>query len=156
WKEIKLSGTSAAWYEREFSIPAEWTGSTIQLDVAYLNSFASVFVDGVKAGELHFPGGGLDLTTVCRPGANHRLSLLVVALPLKGVLLSYTDSASAREVKGTVQRRGLCGDVFLVSTPRGPKIADVQVDPSFRKRELRVNAAVGDLDPNTQYAFRTR
>lgn len=60
-------------------------------------------------GELRFPGGELELTAACRPGATHRLSLQVVALPLKGVLLSYTDSASAREVKGAVARRGGMG-----------------------------------------------
>ena len=63
--------------------------------------------DGQKAGEIRFPGGEVDLTSVCRPGGQHVLSILVVALPLKGVLLSYTDSASAREVKGSVARRGL-------------------------------------------------
>jgi hypothetical protein len=54
------------------------------------------------------------------------LSVLVVALPLKGIMLSYTDSASAREVKGSVPRRGLCGDVFLVSQPNGPRIGEAK------------------------------
>src|SRR6266850_6627388 len=103
WKEVKPGGISAAWYEREFSVPDSWAGRRIALHAEYLNSFAAVFVDGVKAGEIHFPGGDLDLGPVCRPGAKHRLSLLVVALPLKGVMLSYTDSASAREVKGNVE-----------------------------------------------------
>ena len=49
-------------------------------------------------------------------------------------MLSYTDSASAREVKGSVARRGLCGDVYLVSTPPGPRIGDVKVETSVRKR----------------------
>ena len=65
-----------------------------------------------------FRGGEVDLTSVCRPGGKHVLSLLVVAMPLKGVMLSYTDSASAREVKGSVARRGLCGDVYLVALRR--------------------------------------
>ncbi|HXT41921.1 MAG TPA: glycoside hydrolase family 2 TIM barrel-domain containing protein [Candidatus Angelobacter sp.] len=156
WKDVKPGGISAAWYEREFSVPDNWAGRSIALHAEYLNSFAAVFVDGVKAGEIHFPGGDLDLTAVCRPGAKHRLSLLVVALPLKGVMLSYTDSASAREVKGNVERRGLCGDVFLVSTPHGPKITDVNVDTSVRKRELTVSAAVTGLDANARYKFQGR
>src|SRR5439155_1818082 len=134
WKDVKLGGITAAWYEREITIPSDWSGRRISLHVEYLNSYAMVFVDGVKAGEIHFPGGEVDLTAALRPGAKHRISVLVVALPLKGVLLSYTDSASAREVKGTVARRGLCGDVFLVSAPRGPEITDVSVDTSVRRR----------------------
>src|SRR5207249_7890052 len=143
WKEVKPGGITVAWYEREMSVPVGWSGRRISLHVEYLNSYAMVFVDGVKTGEIHFPGGELDLTAACRPGAAHRLSLLVAALPLKGVLLSYTDSASAREVKGTVERRGLCGDGFLASTPGGPKIADVNVDTSVRKRERSEERRVG-------------
>ena len=156
WGDVKLGGITAAWYERELTVPNDWSGRRISLSVEYLNSYAMVFVDGVKAGEIHFPGGDLDLLAACRPGATHRLSLLVLALPLKGVLLSYTDSASAREVKGTVARRGLCGDVFLVSVPRGPKIADVNVDTSMRRRTLTIAAAVESLDPNGRYTFRAR
>ncbi|PYI85544.1 MAG: hypothetical protein DME26_10755, partial [Verrucomicrobia bacterium] len=115
WKNERLGSVPSAWYEREISIPQEWAGRRIALSVEYLNSFAAVFVDGKKRGEIRFPGGELDLTEYCRPGSTYVLTMLVVAMPLKGVLLSYTDSNSAREVKGKVDRRGLCGDVFLVS-----------------------------------------
>jgi beta-galactosidase len=156
WKDVRPAGISAAWYEREFSVPEEWTGRRISLATDTLNSFATVFVDGAKAGELHFPGGNLDLTAVCRPGMKHRLSLLVVALPLKGVMLSYVDTAAAREVKGAVDRRGLCGDVFLVSTPSGSKITEVQIGTSFRKLELSVSAEVAGLAAAGHYQFRAR
>ncbi len=114
--------------------------------VEYLNSYAAVFVDGKPAGEIRFPGGELDLTPLCRPGGKHRLSMLVVALPLKAVMLSYNDTASARQVKGTVPRRGLCGDVYLVGTPAGARITDVRVDTSVRKGQISFDAALQDLD----------
>ena len=72
--------------------------------------------------------------------------MYVVALPLKGVLLSYNDTNAARAVKGTVERRGLCGDVWLTSTPHGPRITDVKVDPSVRKGTLSVSVAVEGLN----------
>jgi len=156
WKDVKPGGITAAWYEREMTIPREWAGRRIALYVEYLNSYAMVFVDGVKAGELHFPAGEVELTAACAPGTGHRLTLLVAALPLKGVMLAYTDSASAREVQGTVERRGLCGDVYLVSTPRGPNIADASVDTSVRKHELTIRAAVNGLEPAGHYRFHTR
>src|SRR5690242_13233316 len=114
WKTQRLGGVSAAWYQREIEIPREWAGRKITLSLDNLNSFATAYIDGKKIGEARFPAGEIDLTSACIPGRKHILSLLVVAMPLKGVLLSYTDSASAREVKGTVARRGLCGDVYLV------------------------------------------
>ena len=112
WKDRDLGRITAAWYRREFRVPTNWAGRRIALSVETLNSYAAVYVDGERTGEIHFPGGELDLTRTCQAGATHSLALLVVAMPLKGVLLSYTDSASAREVKGTVERRGLCGDVY--------------------------------------------
>ncbi len=114
--------------------------------VEYLNSYAVVYVDGKKAGEIRFPGGEVDITSLCRPGSKHLLSMLVVAMPLKGVMLSYNDTASAREVKGSVARRGLCGDVYLVGVPSGARIADVKVDTSVRKGEITFDAALQGLD----------
>ena len=91
---------TAAWYQREITVPAEWTGRRIVLHAEYVNSFATVFVDGQPVGEIRYPWGELDLTAVCRPGQRHVLSMLVVAMPLQGVMLSYGDTASARQVEG--------------------------------------------------------
>ncbi len=90
---------------------------------------------------------------MCHPASKHILSILVLAMPLKGVMLSYNDTASAREVKGTVARRGLCGDVFLVGEPSGARIADVKVDTSVRKWEISFNTALQGLDVNEQYTL---
>jgi beta-galactosidase len=117
WKGADPRTFTAAWYQREITVPADWAGRCIALSAEYVNSFAVVYVDGKRAGEVRFPAGEVDLTAACRPGRKHVLSLLVTALPLKGVLLSYTDTNAAREVKGSVERRGLCGDVYLISTP---------------------------------------
>ena len=72
WKDARLAGLTAAWYEREITVPNEWTGRRIAVSVEYLNSYAAVFVDGKPAGEIRFPGGELDLTPACRPGGKHR------------------------------------------------------------------------------------
>ena len=112
WKGKNLAGITAAWYEREISVPQEWAGRRVALSVEYLNSYAAVYVDGKKAGEIRFPTGELDLTALCRPGTKHTISMLVMALPLKGVMLSFSDSAAARQVEGRVARRGLCGDIY--------------------------------------------
>src|SRR5207245_10727014 len=126
-KSERLGNITAAWYERTISVPQEWNGRRVALSVDYLTSHAVVFVDGTKRGELRFPGGELDLTAHVRPGSTHVLSLLVVAMPLKCVLLSYTDSNAARAVKGQVERLGVCGGVFLGSAPAGPRIGAVKV-----------------------------
>ncbi|MGD0094652.1 MAG: glycoside hydrolase family 2 TIM barrel-domain containing protein, partial [Planctomycetota bacterium] len=156
WKNEKLGGVTTAWYEREITVPAEWAGRRIAVYAEYLNSFAGVYVDGKKAGEIRFPAGEVELTSVCRPGGRHLLSLLVVAMPLKEVMLSHNDTNSAKEVKSTVHRRGLCGDVYLCGTPAAARITDVKVDTSVRKGELTLDAALLGLAADAQYTLRAQ
>ena len=156
WQERKLGGITAAWYQREITVPAGWAGRRIAVHAEYLNSFAAVYVDGRKVGEIPFPAGEVDLTAVCRPGRKQVLSVLVVAMPLKGVMLSYNDSNSARTVRGSVARRGLCGDVTLVATPARARLGDVKVDTSVRKGEITFGAALLDVAADARYALRAQ
>ncbi len=156
WKNRNLRSISRAWYQRQVTIPSEWAGRRITVSAEYVNSHATIYLDGRDMGSIIFPGGELDITAACRPGAAHVLSIVVAAMPLKGVMLSYTDTASAREVKGSVARRGLCGDVYLVGTPMDARIAGVKVDTSVRKWEITFDAALDGLVANVQYALRAR
>jgi len=156
WKDEHFSGVTAAWYQRQITIPDGWTGRRIAVQAEYLNSYALVYLDGKRVGEMRFPAGELDLTAVCRPGATHVLSALVVAMPLKGVRLSYNDSNAAREVRGSVARRGLCGDVYLTATPAGAHVADTKVDTSVRKGQITFEAALQDLAPDAPYTLRAQ
>ncbi len=154
WKDANLRGTTSAWYQREFVVPEAWAGRRISLSAEYVNSFAVAYVDGKRVGEIRFPAGEVDLTAVCRPGRKQVVSLLVSAMPLKGVLLSYTDTNSAREVKGAVERRGLCGDVYLTATPSAARVLDVKIDTSVRRSEITAGVALGELAAGTEYALR--
>ena len=156
WKDRNLRSITGAWYQRQVAIPAEWFGRRVTISAEYLNSYATVYLDGRNMGAIVFPGGEIDITAACRPGATHVLSMFVEAMPLKGVMLSYNDTNAARKVKGSVARRGLCGDVYLVGTPLGARIADVKVDTSVRKWEITFDAALDGLVANAQYALRAR
>jgi hypothetical protein len=156
WKGRRLGDVTAAWYQREISVPAEWAGRRIAVSTEYLNSFASVYLDGRKAGEMRFPWGEVDLTEACRPGRTHVLSMLVVAMPLRAVMLSYNDTFAAREVAGSVARKGLCGDVYLVGTPAGARISDVKVETSVQKWEVTFNAALEGLAADGRYVLRAQ
>jgi hypothetical protein len=154
WKSENLRNTTAAWYQRAFTVPGDWNGRRIALRADAVNSLAVAFVDGRRVGEIRFPAGELDLTAACRPGARHALSLLVIALPLKGVMLSYSDTNAAKEVRGTVDRRGLCGDLWLVGSPQGARVADVRIETSVRKGEIAFDVALEGLDPGASYTLR--
>jgi len=156
WKNANLNEVRSAWYERTITIPQNWAGRRIVLGVEYLNSYAAVFVDGRQVGELRFPAGELDLSTALRPGATHVLSLLVVAMPLKAVMESYSDTNTARQRKGTVERRGLCGDVWLVSEPAGARLSDLSIETSFRRSQITFGASLQGLAASGHYKLRAR
>src|SRR5947207_1213466 len=73
WKEASLRdrplarALAAAWYQREITIPADWAARRILVQAEYINSLATVYLDGKRAGEIRFPGGEIDLTALCRP-----------------------------------------------------------------------------------------
>jgi beta-galactosidase len=156
WKNLRLGEVRAAWYERAITIPQSWDGRRITLDVEYLNSFANVYLDGRPVGEIRFPSGQVDLTTAVRPGATHSLSLLVVAMPLKAVMESYTDTNNARQRQGKVDRRGLCGDVWLVGEPAGARLSEVRIATSFRQGQIIFEAGVQGLAADGRYQIKAR
>ena len=155
-KLAKKRQAIAAAYEREVAIPAAWSGRRITLSADCISSYAAVHVDGSKAGEMRYPAGEVDLTQWVRPGHTHLLSMQVIAMPLKAVMLSYSDSASAKTVEGTVERRGITGDVRLNAMPAGPRVSGVAVETSVRKWEITVEAELSGLDARTPYRLIAR
>ncbi len=151
WRDTRLRDVRAAWHQREITVPRSFENRRILLRAELLNSLATVFIDGREIGEMRFPEGELDLTAACRPGRTHRLTLLVTAAPLQAVMLSFSDTAAAREVKGDVRRRGLCGDVWLIGEPKGPRMADFRVTTDLRRHEITFDAALDGLSPRGRY-----
>jgi hypothetical protein len=156
WKNTKLGEVRGAWYQRAITIPANWAGRRIVLDIEYLNSYAAVYIDGRKAGEIRFPSGQVNLSAAVRPGATHLLSLLVAAMPLKAVMESYTDTDAARQKQGSVERRGLCGDVWLISEPAAARLSDVKVATSFRQSQITFDAGLDGLASDGRYQLRAK
>ncbi len=154
WQGEKLAGVSAAWYQREISVPKEWAGRHVTLTADYVNSDAVVFIDGKRAGQIIFPSGEVELTSLCAPGSKHVLSILVTALPLKDVVATFNDTNAPKTARGEVNRRGLCGDVYLVGAPAGPRITEVKVDTSVRKGEITIDAALQGLAATGKYVLR--
>ena len=156
WKSKRLTATDVAWYQREISIPDAWQGRRITLYAEYLNSYAAVYLDGKRLGDMYFPSGEVDITSACRPGRQQVLSLCVKAVPLAAVMQAFTDTSAPKTVKGSVELRGLCGDVFLVSTPQGARIDDIKVHTSVRKWTITFDVALQSLESGKSYRLRAQ
>lgn len=151
WKDKSLNRIDVAWYRREIIVPKNWVDRRIILSMEYVNSSGIVFVDGNRVGEILFPAGELDLTSICIPGYKYTLSIKITALPLQDVVAIYSDSNAPRQGKGAVDRRGLCGDVFLSGTPLEARIENVRVNTSVRKGEITFYVAMGNISPGVRY-----
>ena len=156
WQARDLRAVDVAWYQREITIPEAWRGRRIAVTIEYLNSYAAVHIDGRKMGEMYFPGGEVDITSACRPGSTHVLSFCVQAVPLGAAVMAFTDTGAPKRVKGTVSRRGLCGDVYLKSTPGEARVGDVKVNTSVRTWEISFDTALDDLQQGREYRLRAR
>ncbi len=154
WSSTKLATVTAAWYQRQIHIDPTWNSGQVLVAADCLNSYAAVFVDGERAGEMRFPTGEVDITAFCQPGGTHTLNLYVAAMPLKSVMLSFRDTASVQEALGTVARRGLCGDVWLIRRPSGAHLTNTHVAPSVRNSSITLTAELEELQPNTEYSLR--
>ena len=156
WKSEDLGRVLVAWYQRELTIPPNWKNRRISIQAEYVNSLATLFVDGKQAGHISFPSGSIDITGVVHPGEKHVLSIQLVALPLKGVIQSYSDTNAAKEMKSTVDRRGLCGDVYLVGSPLKAQAEEVRVATSTRNWTITIGANISGIDVGKTYRIQGR
>ncbi len=140
WEMTDFGALRAAWYRREFAVPADWDGRRIELQFDLVQSRADAFVDGQAAGHVLWPGGTLDVTGLCRAGAKHTLSVLVMALPRDTATQSFMGPDRVFEVESELSFRGLCGDVFLLSGPTAGGIEDVFVRPSVEDEQIEIDA----------------
>ena len=115
-----------------------------------------IYLDGVKAGEMRFPGGEVGLTAACRPGRKQTLSMFVQALPLNALMRLFNDSAAPPKVESRVERRGLLGDLYLVGEPAGARMTDVRVETSVRRWQITFDAALAGLDRGAGYMLRAQ
>ena len=156
WRSAKLSEVRSAWYERTITIPPGWAGRRISLALEYVNSYAAVYIDGHAVGQMRFPAGQVEFSSAVHPGATHVLTLCVVAMPLREVMETYNDTNASRQRQGKVERRGLCGDAWLVGEPAGARLADIKIDTSFRQGQITFQAGLDGLATGARYQLRAR
>jgi hypothetical protein len=155
-KNANMRDVDVAWFQREIAIPRAWQGRRIAVYAEYLNSYAALFLDGRKLGDMYFPSGEVDITSACRPGEKQVLSLCVKAVPLASVVQAFTDTSAPKNVRGWVELKGLCGDVFLLGTAKAARVEDVKVSTSVRKWAVTFDVAVQGLSPGTSCRLRAQ
>ncbi|OCR02716.1 beta-galactosidase [Oscillatoriales cyanobacterium USR001] len=144
WENFNSKTLSKAWYQRTIEIPQNWNGSKIILDLARVSTDAIIFLNNIKCGEISWPYGTVDITKFVKPGKN-KLSILVLAVSNeteKAVIMGPTEIY--RE-KTNLQSRGLIGEIRIFSIAPGPFISDIFVQPSTRKKQIKLDIELSDV-----------
>ena len=133
-----------AWYKRTINVPSHWEDRQIVLDFSLVNTHAKVFVDNVKAGDVWFPGGEVDLTGKLLPGKRQSIAILVEAIPLADTMDAFMAPDRIIKDKAVVKNKGINGDVYLVSRPKAQRIAFVQDIPSVKNNTITFRTDLED------------
>ncbi|HEV7298430.1 MAG TPA: hypothetical protein VGN72_03630 [Tepidisphaeraceae bacterium] len=147
WGQIDLKELQAATYERPIEVPRDWDGRAVVLRLDRVSTDAVVYVDDKRVGEIHWPSGEVDLTSLVSPGKKHSLRIDVFATQHDEEVLEFMETMDLQVTrrKSTLETRGLTGDVVLLSRPRGAHLTDVAVVTSVRKKQLSVDIELRDV-----------
>lgn len=147
WDGIDLNELPAAVYERTIDVPRQWDGRAVVLRLDRVSTDAVVSVDGKRAGDVKWPAGEVDLTSLVSPGKQHALRIEVFATQHDEEVLEFMETMDLQvsRQKSTLATRGLIGDVVLLSRPRGAHLTDVAVETSVRKKQLGVDLELSEV-----------
>ena len=91
-----------------------------------------------------FPGGEVDLTGKLLPGKRQSIAILVEAIPLADTMDSFMAPDRIIKDKAVVKNKGINGDVYLVSRPKGQRIAFVHAIPSVKNNTITFRTFLED------------
>lgn len=114
------------WYERDFTVPAEWKGRRIKLEFDLVQGNGECFIDGRSVGTVTFPGGELDITRRATPGKPQQLRIRLSAEP--GGFSHFMGMSREYKSVRELANKGLVGDAWLLSVPERCEISDVRVE----------------------------
>jgi len=130
-----------AWYQRQINIPADWADKRIVLYLERPHWQTTVWIDDKKAGVRETLGSAheYDLTGLCTPGQNHRLTIRVdnsVVVPVGMDAHSISDQTQSNW-------NGIAGRIKLYTTTK-VWFDDVQVFPDVGKKQIKVVIDLGN------------
>jgi len=137
------------WYEREFTVPADWNGRAVVLAFDRIATDAEIWVDGVHVGGVAWPAGEVDITKYVKVGSAQKLRLLVSAVQTAKEAIDYMGVGQNTATKASLDLRGVTGDVVLSARPTTARITDVFVKTSTRKQRIELDCEFAGIAPGT-------
>lgn len=144
WEGLDGAKLSRGWYELRTTIPAEWAGRAVLLDLRRVSTDAVVTVNGQECGSVGWPGGLIDITRAVQAGQETLVRVLVVSVAEAEKVRVYMGVGEGQTWDEPAQLAacGIIGDVFLVSRPQGAYVSDVFARTSVREKTLSLDISL--------------
>ncbi|MBP0028070.1 sugar-binding domain-containing protein [Roseofilum sp. Guam] len=136
WEGYDGKTLDRAWYQHSIHIPQQWEGRRILVSLERVSTDAKLYVNQQACGEVNWPYGAVDITSLVNSGEENNLTLFVKANP---------EAKNNSEEETRLASRGLIGEVRLLSIPQGAFISDVFVQPSTRQQQVQVDVELTDI-----------
>ncbi len=101
------------WYERTFSVPAEWKGKHVRLTLDHVEKEVLICINGKSAGSASLMTPSVDLSKVLEYGKKNRIDLHLFGKQSHGPSLRRAD--------------GILGDLYLEASDHAPVIDDIWI-----------------------------
>lgn len=139
--DIDYSNVNRAWYQTNVMVPVSWKNRLIELELTKVSTDAIIYVNGIKAGQVSWYTGLVDVSKYLKFGQTNTIKILVISTPNEGEIpvLMGTATDQVTFTKATLDSRGIIGDILLSAKPKQSYITDVFVQPSLRKRNVSLD-----------------
>lgn len=157
WKGYKTA-VKCGWYKRRINIPKNWKNTEISLSMKNVMADARVYLNGKYAGDIRHPKGDLDISNFVEPGGNVLLEVLVCSFsnPSDFEKLTKLSKEAYGKTKAIGGRRGIGGDVLLLSRPKGTRIDGVFVRTSVQAMEIAADIDIIGVRDAGDYEIKCR
>jgi beta-galactosidase len=147
WNNYDGRKVNSAWYETTITMPKDWEGRRVLLDVRRVSTDATVYVDGLRVGVVNWPEGEVDLTNHLAPGKPATLRMNVVATTdqRQTVILMGAAPGQNEVVDTQLHAAGLVGRIALQTRPMTGRLDGVFIKTSTRNKKLTLDIDLIDI-----------
>lgn len=143
WCKKELATNLNAWYEKELVIPHDWVNRAIHLEMDRVCGIADVYIDNQIAGNIQWPYGNLDITSLVTPGKKINLKLLVRTSSRVEFFKDFNFYTSVKK-KAKIYNMGIAGDVVLKGIPKEVYVESAFIQTSVRNHQMKITVEMNN------------
>ncbi len=153
WAGLSHDSVHCLWYQKTVFIPEEWKGQRVRINFRRVEGDGILFLNGKRISELLRPGGEVELTGNVIFGKENVLRVFITR-DYTGISRGFEADPLRFQIRKEIPvaqwPMGITAPVTLASRP-SQFLSDVFCIPSFRKKELSIQAEINGTGPEKGY-----